>query len=179
MRDEVLLVSCSLRFQNLPEEAVLAESPKDGILKLIRSMKPDLFLHSIVNGLHTSPFFMTRFREALFCYASLFDMLEATVPGRQHSDLLRFHLEKKFGCEVLNIIACEGKQRVVRPETYKQWHIRTIRAGFKIVPVEKQIARAKMVAHFRKDFLYDEDCSWMLQGWKGRVLYASSCLVPV
>ncbi|GAA0164824.1 hypothetical protein LIER_20371 [Lithospermum erythrorhizon] len=179
MRDEVLVVNCSLRFQNLPEEAVLAESPKAGILKLIRSMKPDLFLHSIVNGLHTAPFFMTRFREALFYYASLFDMLEATVPGRQHSDLLRFHLEKEFGREVLNIVACEGKQRVVRPETYKQWHIRSIQAGFKIVPMEKQIGRAKMVAQYHKDFLYDEDCNWVLQGWKGRVLYASSCWVPV
>ncbi|GAA0164827.1 hypothetical protein LIER_20374 [Lithospermum erythrorhizon] len=176
VRDEVLVVNCLLRFQNLPGEEVV-ESPKDAILKLIRRMKPDLFLHSIVNGLHNTPFFMTRFREALFYYASLFDMLAITLPL---SDLQRFHFEKEFGREVLNIVAREGKQRVVRPETYKQWQVRSIQAGFKIVPLEKDSGqRRQMEAHYHKDFLYYEDCNWMLQGWKGRVLYASSCWVPV
>ncbi|GAA0155825.1 hypothetical protein LIER_13465 [Lithospermum erythrorhizon] len=178
VRDEVQVVNCFLRFQNLPAEAVLVESPKDDILKLIRSMKPDLFLHSIANGTYNGPFFMSRFREALFYYTSLFDMLDVTLPP---GDVQRSLLEKEFyGREVLNIIACEGKQRVVRPETYKQWQIRTMQAGFKIVPMEKEIGlKVNVKAHYHKDFLFDEGCNWMLQGWKDRVLFASSCWVPV
>ncbi|GAA0155828.1 hypothetical protein LIER_13468 [Lithospermum erythrorhizon] len=177
-RDEILVVNCLYRFQHLHEETEIAESPKDGVLRLIKSMKPDLFVHSVINGSYNSPFFMTRFREAFFYYASLFDMLHVTLP---HDDLQRLDFEKEFYMrEVVNIIACEGKQRVVRSETYKQWQIRSVRAGLKCLPVEDRILlKGNMEAGYHKDFLYDEDCNWVLQGWKGRVLFASSCWVPV
>ncbi|CAI0539832.1 unnamed protein product [Linum tenue] len=38
--------------------------------------------------------------------------------------------------------------------------------------------RGKMKSMYHKDFVLDQDGNWMLQGWKGRIIYASSCWVP-
>ncbi|GAA0165634.1 hypothetical protein LIER_20983 [Lithospermum erythrorhizon] len=178
-RDEVLAVNCLQRFKNLLDETVLEESPRDVMLNLIRKTKPDIFIQSVVNGSFNSPFFVTRFREALFYYSSLFDMLDVTLP---RDNQLRLNFEKEFyGREVVNIIACEGPERVERPETCKQWQFRNMRAGFKLLPLDKEIVeklKGKVEAAYHKDFVLDEDGHWMLQGWKGRILYGSSCWVP-
>ncbi|KAL6326666.1 hypothetical protein AAG906_010840 [Vitis piasezkii] len=78
--DEVLAVRSRHGFRNLPDETVVAESPRDSVLTLIRKWKPNIFIHAIVNAACDSPFFMTRFRKALFHYSALFDMLEENVP---------------------------------------------------------------------------------------------------
>ncbi|KAL9415960.1 hypothetical protein AB3S75_039203 [Citrus x aurantiifolia] len=81
----------------------------------------------------------------------------------------------------MNVIACEGLERVERPETYKQWQARTIRAGFKLLPLNQELMEklmGKLKAWYHKDFVIDQDNNWMLQGWKGRIVFASSCWVP-
>ncbi|KAI3678301.1 hypothetical protein L6452_37588 [Arctium lappa] len=178
-RNEFLAVNTLIRFKNLLDETVVVESPRDKVLKLIRDMKPDLFVHAVVNGCYSAPFFVTRFRETLFHYSALFDMFDATIE-RENEHRLNF--EKEFyGREAMNVIACEGTERVERPETYKQWQVRISRAGFKMKPLNQEIVsklRCKVRGGYHKDFVFDEDGKWILQGWKGRILYASSCWVP-
>ncbi|RVX13572.1 Scarecrow-like protein 9 [Vitis vinifera] len=70
------------RFRNLLDETVTVESPRDTVLNLIRKLNPVVFIQGIVNGGYGAPFFRTRFREALFHYSALFDMLEHIVPAR-------------------------------------------------------------------------------------------------
>ncbi|KAM1255200.1 hypothetical protein PS1_029669 [Malus domestica] len=85
-----------------------------------------------------------------------------------------------YGREVMNVIACEGVERVERPETYKQWQVRCMRAGLQLLPVDQgllKIFKDKVKAWYHKDFEIDQDSDWMLQGWKGRIVYASSCWV--
>ena len=178
-KDEVVVVNCHKRFKNLLDETVVVNSPRDTVLKLIREANPSLFLHTIVNGSYNVPLFVTRFREALFHYSSMFDMLDTNVDG---GDPMRLMFEKEFlGQEVTNIIACEGLERSERPETYKQWRIRNMRAGFRQLPLDRHLMsklRGKLREAFHSDFMLDEDNNWMLQGWKGRIMYASSCWVP-
>ena len=38
----------------------------------------------------------------------------------------------------------------------------------------RQLVRDKVKNHYHKDFVVDVDHRWLLQGWKGRVLYAMS-----
>ncbi|KAL7173370.1 hypothetical protein ACSBR2_032772 [Camellia fascicularis] len=178
--DEVLAVNSLFRFRILPDETVDVDSPRDAVLKLIRKMNPDIFTHTIVNGSYNAPFFVTRFREALFYYSSMFDIFDITMPREGQE---RVNLERVlFGREVMNIIACEGAERVERPETYKQWQARTMRAGFKMLPLEQETLnkfRGKVKkAGYHKDFVIDEDGQWMLQGWRGKIFCASSCWVP-
>ncbi|XP_073270132.1 scarecrow-like protein 14 [Primulina huaijiensis] len=176
---EVLAVNCLFRFGRLLDETVVDNSPRDAVLNLIRNLKPNIFVNAVSNGSYSSPFFVTRFREALFHYSALFDMFDSTLP-RDNPERINF--EQDFsGREVINVIACEGAERVERPETYKQWQVRHLRAGFKPLPLKQEIMKKlkhKVAAGYHKDFLCDEDGNWMLQGWKGRIMYAISCWIP-
>lgn len=178
-KEEVTIVNCMYRFKNLYDETVLENSPREIVLNLIRKLKPTLFIHGVVNGTHNAPFFVTRFREALFHYSALFDMLDTIVPRANQE---RIVLEKDlFGWEALNSVACEGWERVERPETYKQWQIRNLRAGFVQVPLKRKIVdfvTDLVTTSYHKDFVIDEVGKWLLQGWKGRFLYAVSTWKP-
>ncbi|XP_059430964.1 scarecrow-like protein 34 [Corylus avellana] len=184
-RNEVLVVNCWYRFKNVldetVEETVEETSPRDAILNLIRRINPNIFVHSIINGSYGSPFFVTRFREALYHFSALYDIFDVTLPRvRENQERLMFEREV-LGREAMNVLACEGLQRVERPETYKQWQVRTIRAGFRQLPLDREVMtlfKSKMMKCYHKDFVLDEDNHWMLQGWKGRIVYASSCWVP-
>ncbi|KAK4440889.1 Scarecrow-like protein 14 [Sesamum alatum] len=178
-RDEMLVVNCLYRLRHVPDESAGVNSPRDAVLKFIKKLNPDLFVHGIVNGTYNAPFFATRFREALYHYTSLFDMMEATIP-REDPDRLLYEREM-FGRDVMNVVACEGSERIERPETYKQWQVRNQRAGFRQLPLNKEIMKeikTKVKRDYHNDFLLDEDSNWMLQGWRGRVMYALSCWKP-
>ncbi|KAK4366389.1 hypothetical protein RND71_014269 [Anisodus tanguticus] len=176
---ETVAVNCLFRFKNLLDETVVLDSPRDKVLSLIRKMNPDIFVQAVINGSYSAPFFVTRFREALFHYSTLFDMFDATLP---RDDQQRLHFEQEFyRREAMNVIACEGSERVERPETYKQWQVRHMRAGFKLLPLNEQLMqklRCKVKGGYHRDFVFNVDGKWMLQGWKGRVVCASSCWVP-
>ncbi|PIN25317.1 hypothetical protein CDL12_01946 [Handroanthus impetiginosus] len=179
-RDEMVVVNCLYRLRHVADESAGINSPRNAVLKLIKKINPDLFVHGVVSGTYNAPFFATRFREALFHYSSFFDMMEATLP-REDQDRLLYKREV-FGRDVMNIIACEGSERIERPETYKQWQVRNQRAGFRQLPLNREILRevkTKVLRGYHSDFLLDEDSEWMLQGWKGRVMYALSCWKPL
>jgi len=177
--DEVVAVNCLFRLKNLLDETIVVDSPRNALLKLIRKVKPDIFVHGVVNGSYNIPFFVTRFREALFHYSTLFDMLDANS-SREEPERLIF--EKAFyGREIMNVVACEGTERVERPETYKQWHVRHSRAGFRQLPLDLELIekiRLKAKGHYHKDFVIDVDGHWVVQGWKGRIAYAISAWAP-
>lgn len=177
---EVVAVNCLFRFENLSDETVDVDCPRDAVLSLIREINPDIFVQAVTNRSYSSPFFVTRFQEALLHYSALFDMFDATLP---RDDQQRLHFEQEhYRGEVMNAIACEGAERVERPETYEQWQVRDVRAGFKILPLNQQVMKKlkdKVEAGYHRDFvLYQEGGNWMLQGWKDRIICASSCWIP-
>ncbi|KAL6654483.1 hypothetical protein ACP70R_007948 [Stipagrostis hirtigluma subsp. patula] len=178
--DEVLIVNSIVHFGNLLDEGsdVDSLSPRDVVLNNIRKMRPDAFILVVMNGAHNSPFFVARFREALFYYSAMFDMLDATTPrDNEHRLLVERDL---FGRSALNVIACEGLDRVERPETYKQWQARNQRAGLRPMPLDPDVVkevREAVRSQYHKDFVIDMDHQWLLEGWKGRVLYAMSTWV--
>ncbi|XP_059667835.1 scarecrow-like protein 9 [Cornus florida] len=178
-KDEFLVVNCLYRSKNLLDETVVVDGARNIVMNLVRKINPEIFIHGIINGAYNAPFFVTRFREALFHFSSLFDMLENTVP-REHAE--RMLIEREiFGREALNVIACEGWERVERPETYKQWQVRVMRAGFVQLPFDQEIkkkATNRVRSSYHKDFVIDEDGQWLLQGWKGRIIFALSCWKP-
>nr|XP_016458641.1 PREDICTED: scarecrow-like protein 14 [Nicotiana tabacum] len=171
---EVFVVNCLYRFRNLLDETVDVNSPRNVVLNLIGKLNPDVFILGIVNGAYNAPFFITRFREALFHYSSLFDMLEANIPREVHERML---IEKNIlGREAMNVIACEAAERIERPETYKQWQVRIMKAGFRQLPLDEEIMRmaTERFKVYDKNFVIDVDSEWLLQGWKGRIGYALS-----
>ncbi|KAK6142163.1 hypothetical protein DH2020_005218 [Rehmannia glutinosa] len=177
--NEFVVVNSLYRLHNVADETVMVNSPRDSVLNLIKRINPDMFIHGVINGTYNTPFFVTRFREAMFHFSSMFDMFEATIP-REDPNRILFE-QQVFGKDAMNIIACEGTERIERPETYKQWQVRNVRAGFRQVPLDREIVkyvRSKVKREYHKDFSVDEDGKWMLQGWKGRVIKAISCWQP-
>ncbi|KAK9727226.1 hypothetical protein RND81_05G267000 [Saponaria officinalis] len=177
--DGVVVVNSLYRFKNLLDETIMVDSPRNIVLNLVRRIKPDIFVHGVVNGSYNAPFFVTRFREALFHYSTLFDMFDANAP---RDDPERFMFEKEFfGREIINVVACEGTERVERPETYKQWQVRNNRAGFRQHRLDPEVMaklRCKVKSNYHKDFVIDADGQWVLLGWKGRITYAITAWVP-
>ncbi|KAJ0620489.1 putative transcription factor GRAS family [Helianthus annuus] len=133
--DETLVVNCAYRFRYLLDETVMVDSPRNKVMNLIRKIKPDMFIQGVINGSYNAPFFITRFREALFFFSSMFDMIDANATRETPERTL---IEKNFwGREAMNVIACEGGERIERPETYKQWQVRNLRAGFRQLPLNR------------------------------------------
>lgn len=177
-RDEVLAVNCLYWLRCVLDETIEG-SPRDAVLNLIKRTNPDLFIHGIVNGTYSAPFFVTRFREVLFQAYSMFDMFDAVLPRDNQGRML--YEREVLGGGTMSVIACEGTERVVRPETYKQWQIRNTKAGLRQLPLDPEImedVRAKVRLGYHKDFVLDVDGNWMLQGWKGRISSAISCWKP-
>ncbi|XP_062016087.1 scarecrow-like protein 30 [Rosa rugosa] len=177
-RNELVVVNCLNRLKHIHDETVMENSPRDTVLNLIKNIDPDLFIHGIVNGTYNTPFFATRFKEALLHYYALFDMFEATVP---REDERRMIIEReKCGRDIMNIVACEGVERFERPETYKKWQIRNVRAGLKQLPLDQEELKKvrKLYNGYHNDFRVEEDGQWILQGWKGRILRALSLWTP-
>ncbi|KAL9405112.1 hypothetical protein Peur_002084 [Populus x canadensis] len=179
-KDEMIVVNSLYRLRNLPDDTVVENSARDAVLKLINKIKPDMFIHGVVNGAFNAPYFVTRFREALYHFSSLFDMFEANV-SREDENRMLFE-EERYGREIINVIACEGTSRVERPETYKQWQSRNLRAGFRQLTLDPELfkdVRSVVKSEYHKDFVVDADGHWMLQGWKGRIIHALSVWEPV
>ncbi|KAF9665536.1 hypothetical protein SADUNF_Sadunf16G0133100 [Salix dunnii] len=177
---EMIVVNSLYRLKNLPDDTVAENSARDAVLKLINKIKPHIFIHGVVNGAFNAPYFVTRFREALYHYSSLFDMFEAKVP-REDENRMLFEREQ-YGREIINVIACEGSTRVERPETYKQWQSRNLRAGFRQLTLDHELFKdvsSVVKSEYHKDFVVDADGQWMLQGWKGRIIHALSVWKPV
>ncbi|XP_071716832.1 scarecrow-like protein 33 [Rutidosis leptorrhynchoides] len=178
-RNELTVVNSVNRLRNILDETVIESSPRDTVLRLIREINPDMFTLGILNGTHNAPFLLNRFREALFHFSTLFDIFDNTAPRDSQYRLM--YEQEMLGREVMNVVACEGTARVERPENYKQWQSRIVRAGFRQIPLYRDKVdevKSKVKLNYHKDFLVDEDGKWMLQGWKGRVLYASSIWKP-
>ncbi|KAJ3676408.1 hypothetical protein LUZ60_003820 [Juncus effusus] len=176
-KDEIIIVNCLFRSRLLIDESNLID--RDSVLKTISELKPNIFIHGIINGMSNSPYFVTRFRETLFYYSSFFDMIDANMPRNSEE---RFAMERYLlGPKVVNIIACEGSERVVRPENYRQWQTRSIREGYVQNLLDREIYN-NIIYYvrkiFHKEYVVDEDNNWLLMGWKGRIAFALSTWKP-
>ncbi|MCO5593019.1 hypothetical protein L7F22_047023 [Adiantum nelumboides] len=179
---EILVTNCMKRLLHQADESMdstRATSPRQKVLTSMHSLNPHLLLISETNSAGTLPFFISRFREALDYYSNIMNMLD-TLYG---IDSERLVMETKcYARDILNLVACEGAERVERPETYKQWDARIRRAGFELLPVPSVIlsrSRSHVKQHHHKDFVVDEDANgWMLLGWKGRIILVMSAWKP-
>nr|AGT17318.1 hypothetical protein SHCRBa_149_L06_R_110 [Saccharum hybrid cultivar R570] len=176
--DEVLIVSDVFSFSILMEESLFfdAPSPRDTVLHNIKKMRPDVFIQNVMNRSYGSSF-LSRFRETLFYYMAMFDMLDATIPRESKSRLV---LEKVLGCHAFNGISYQGMDLVEIPEKYRQWQTRNQRAGLRQLPLKSSIVNVvkdEVMKHYHKDFMISQDGQWLLQGWMGRVLCAHTTWV--
>jgi len=138
-----------------------------------------IFVQGVLNAGYNAPFFMSRFQGALSHFSTMFDAMECTFP-LEHPD--RQIIDHEIvGREILNVVACEGMERVERTETYRQWQARTMRAGFRQIPTSAEALtkiKTAMKAYHR-DYGIGEDGHWFLLGWKDHITHAMTVWEPV
>ncbi|KAI3738207.1 hypothetical protein L2E82_28230 [Cichorium intybus] len=93
-REEMLMVNSIYRMRNVVDECVMENQPRDSVLKFIRKLNPDMFVHGVLNGTYNATYFPTRFREAVFHFTTLFDMFQATA--KHDDDDRRFFEQEVF-----------------------------------------------------------------------------------
>ncbi|CAI5463163.1 unnamed protein product [Closterium sp. Yama58-4] len=177
--DEVLVVNCALRLHNLMDESVTPSNPRAAVLRTMRALAPAVTTLVEQNTNHNSPFFLSRFLEALHYYASIFDALDASVPA--DSSERRLFEQRVLGRAIVNVVACEGQDRTERQEPLGQWERRVHRAGFVGYPLSREVvatATALLSTYKGPYSLSSEQPNSLTLNWKDQPLLAMSAWRP-
>ena len=103
--EEVVVVNCALRLHNILDETATPSNPRSAVLRTIRSLNPSLLTIVEQNTNQNSPFFLSRFCEAVHYYAALFDSMESSLPGDSEERRL---FEQQVGEECMQFRVLRG-----------------------------------------------------------------------
>ncbi|KAJ1404689.1 hypothetical protein SESBI_26424 [Sesbania bispinosa] len=143
------------------------------ILQSIKKLSPTALTVVEQDTNHNGPFFLGRFLESLHYYSAIFDSLEASMPrnSQQRMKIERLH----FAEEILNIVACEGPDRMERHERVDQWRRQLGRAGFQVMPLKCTSQARMMLSVYDCDgYTFSSEKGSLLLGWKGRPVMMAS-----
>ncbi|WOL15105.1 hypothetical protein Cni_G23886 [Canna indica] len=171
---EALAVSFTLQLHHTPDESVDVNNPRDGLLRLVKSLSPKVTtLVEQESNTNTTPF-LTRFIETLDYYQAMFESIDVTLPRDSKE---RINVEQHcLAKDIVNIIACEGKDRVERHELLGKWRSRLSMAGFKPYPLSSYVNSVikTLLAHYSDKYTLVEKDGGLLLGWKNRNLISAS-----
>ncbi|CAH2044828.1 unnamed protein product [Thlaspi arvense] len=130
---EALAVNFAFVLHHMPDESVCPENHRDRLLRMVKSLSPKVVtLVEQESNTNTAAFF-PRFKETMNYYAAMFESIDVTLP-RNHKQ--RINVEQHcLARDVVNIIACEGADRVERHELLGKWRSRFGMAGFVPYPL--------------------------------------------
>lgn len=172
--DETLAVNFAFLLHHMPDESVSTKNPRDRLLRMVKSLNPKVVtvVEQEVNT-NTAPF-LPRFMEALNYYSSVFESLDATLP-RDSRD--RMNVEKQcLARDIVNIIACEGEERIERYEVAGKWRARMTMAGFNVYPLSANVKDTvkSLLQQYCNSYKTKEEVGAMYFGWLDRILIAAS-----
>ncbi|KAK9003027.1 hypothetical protein V6N11_060598 [Hibiscus sabdariffa] len=171
---EALIVNFAFQLHHMPDESVSTINQRDQLLRMVKSMNPKLVtvVEQDVNT-NTSPFF-PRFIEAYSYYSAVFDSLDATLP-RESQD--RMNVERQcLARDIVNIVACEGEERIERYEVAGKWRARMKMAGFKSCPMSSDVIDMiqKLIKEYCDRYKLKEDLGALHFGWEDKSLIVAS-----
>ncbi|OAY55015.1 chitin-inducible gibberellin-responsive protein 1 [Manihot esculenta] len=171
---EALAVNFPLQLHHTPDESVDVRNPRDGLLRMVKSLNPKVVtLVEQESNTNTTPF-LTRFIETLDYYLAIFESIDVTLPrDRKERIGVEQHCLAK---DIVNVIACEGKERVERHELFGKWKSRLTMAGFRQYPLSSyvnSVIRGLLRCYSEHYTLIEKD-GVMLLGWKNRNLISAS-----
>ncbi|TYJ48620.1 hypothetical protein E1A91_A01G075600v1 [Gossypium mustelinum] len=115
-----------------------------------------------------------RFIETLEYYLAMFESIDETLPRDRKE---RVNVEEHcLARDIVNIIACEGKERVERHELFGKWKSRLTMAGFRQYPLSSYVNSVirGLLRCYSKHYTLVEKDGAMLLGWKDRNLISAS-----
>lgn len=171
---EAISVNFPFVLHHMPDESVSTQNHRDRILRLVKSLNPKVVtLIEQECNVNTSPFF-SRFVEALDYYTAMFESIDVTLP-RDHKE--RINVEQHcIAREVVNVIACEGIERVERHELLGKWKSRFRMAGFEPYPLSSLVNSTikTLLESYSERYRLEERDGALYLGWMNRDL-VSSC----
>lgn len=169
-KGEALFVNSILQLHKYVKES---RGYLKAILQSIKQLGPIAITVVEQDTNHNGPFFLGRFLESLHYYSAIFDSIEASMPRNspQRMKIERVH----FAEEILNIVACEGPDRMERHERVDQWRRQLGRAGFQVMPLKCTSQARMMLSVYDCDgYTLSSEKGCLLLGWKGRPIMMAS-----
>ncbi|GFP83278.1 scarecrow-like transcription factor pat1 [Phtheirospermum japonicum] len=170
---EALAVNFAFVLHRTPDESVSTENHRDRLLRMVKGLGPKVVTLVEQECNTNTAAFYPRFLEALDYYAATFESIDVTLP-RGHKE--RINVEQHcLARDVVNIIACEGRERVERHEPIGKWRSRFEMAGFSQQPLSSLVngtIGGLMKSHCDRYRVEERDGALYL-GWLNRDLVVS------
>ncbi|CAA0815429.1 SCARECROW-like 13 [Striga hermonthica] len=170
---EALAVNFPYVLHHMPDESVSTANHRDRLLRLVKGLSPKVVtLLEQESNTNTSTF-LQRFCETLDYYTAMFESIDA---ARARDDRMRISAEEHcVARDVVNIIACEGADRVERHELFGKWRMRLTMAGFDQVQLSPTVRAVvgDMLKEYSSNYGLAEGNGALYLGWKNRAL--STC----
>ncbi|KAH6795807.1 hypothetical protein C2S51_036793 [Perilla frutescens var. frutescens] len=175
---EALAVNFAMMLHHMPDESVGGiQNHRDRLLRMVKSLSPKVVtLVEQESNTNTAPFLL-RFTRTLEYYLAIFESIDVAL-SREHKE--RINVEQHcLARDIVNIIACEGIERVERHEPLGKWRLRFSMAGFNPSPLSSFVnskIKTLLEDYSRKYTLQERDgCLYL--GWMNRDLVTSCAWV--
>lgn len=171
---DALAVNFPFQLHHVPDESVSTKNHRDRILRMVKSLSPKVVtLVEQESNTNTAPLFQ-RFVETLNYYSAIFESVDVTLPRESKE---RINVEQHcLARDIVNIIACEGAERVERHELFGKWKSRFTMAGFSPYPLSPLVNATikSLLADYCENYTLEERDGALFLGWKNRLLSVSS-----
>ncbi|KAI4296021.1 hypothetical protein L6164_036011 [Bauhinia variegata] len=172
---ETVAVNFPYILHHMPDESVSTENHRDRLLRLVKSLSPKVVtLVEQESNTNTSPFFH-RFVETMDHYTAMFESIDVARP---RNDKQRISAEQHcVARDIVNMIACEGADRVERHELLGKWRSRFAMAGFTPCPLSSSVAGAvsdMLSKEYHENYWIEPRDGALYLGWRNRDMSTSS-----
>ncbi|URD93117.1 GRAS domain family [Musa troglodytarum] len=171
---EALVVNFAFQLHHMPDESVSTVNQRDQLLRMVKGLSPKLvtLIEQDMNT-NTAPFF-PRFVEVYNYHTAVFESLDATLP-RDSTD--RMNVERQcLARDIVNIVACEGADRIERYEVAGKWRARMTMAGFRPCPFSTSVngSIGALLKSYCDRYKVREGNGALHFGWEDKVLIVAS-----
>lgn len=171
---EALVVNFAFQLHHMLDESVSTVNERDQLLRMVKSLDPKL-VTVVEQDMNTNTLsFFPRFVEAYNYYSAVFESLDATLP-RDSQD--RMNVERQcLARDIVNIVACEGEDRIERYEVAGKWRARMKMAGFTTSPMSANVTDAikKLIKQYCDRYKMKDVMGALHFGWEDKNLIVAS-----
>ncbi|NP_001234315.2 GRAS6 protein [Solanum lycopersicum] len=171
---EAVLVNFAFQLHHMPDESVSTVNQRDQLLRMVKSLNPKLV--TVVEqdmNTNTAPF-LQRFAEVYNYYCAVFESLDATL-SRDSQE--RVNVERQcLARDIINIVACEGLERIERYEVAGKWRARMMMAGFTPSPISRNVYESirNLIKQYSERYKAEEEAGALYFGWEDKTLTVAS-----
>ncbi|KAG2677376.1 hypothetical protein I3760_12G095400 [Carya illinoinensis] len=151
-------------------------------LGLIRSTNPKVVIMAEQEAEHNDPRLETRASNSLKHYSAIFDSIDYSLPL---DSSVRLKIEEMFAREIKNIIACEGRDRLERHESFERWRKLIEQGGFRCMGInEREMLQSQLLLKMYSCENFSvkkqgQDGAALTLSWLDQPLYTISAWAPL